>query len=117
MVVSPVDRYEDKSIMDHPSDLSSGKVRFIYANATSIVDNGSSGGRVTLDNNESVDFSVLIVATGSRWSGPVVFGSQKDEILDSVASWRTKFKEAQDIVLVGGGAVGFGKFLLLQVVG
>ena len=111
MVVSPVDEYENKSIMNHPSDLSSGNVRFVYAKATSIVDNGSDGGRVILDNEESIDYSVLILATGSRWSGPIAFGTEKEEILRSVTSWRDKFKAAQDIVLVGGGAIGFGKFL------
>jgi len=110
MVVSPVDGYENKSIMDHPSDLSSGNVRFVYAKATSIVDNGSNGGCVTLDNEESIDYSVLILATGSCWSGPIEFGTEKEAILESVSSWRAKFKEAQDIVLVGGGPIGFGKF-------
>jgi NADH dehydrogenase FAD-containing subunit len=112
MVVSSVDGYEDKSIMNHPSDLSSEKVRFVYAKATSISDNGSDGGRVTLDNDESIDYAVLVVATGSRWSddGPVAFGTEKDKILEHVTSWRAKFKDAQDIVLVGGGAIGFGKF-------
>jgi NADH dehydrogenase FAD-containing subunit len=112
MVVSPVDGYENKSIMNHPEDLSSGNVRFVYAKATAIVDNGSDGGRVTLDNDESIDYSVLILATGSRWSGPISFGTEKEEILETVTSWRAKFEQAQDIVLVGGGAIGFGKLPL-----
>ena len=110
MVVSSQDGYENKSIMNHPSSFSSvsGKVRFVQAKATSIVDSGTDGGRVVLDNGESVDFSVLVLATGSRWSGPIAFGTDRDQIMDTVATWRTKFAEAQDIVLVGGGAIGFG---------
>lgn len=109
LVVSSKDGYEDKSIINHPPSFSSsGKVRFVQAKATSIVDNGTDGGRVVLDNGESVDFSVLVLATGSRWSGPIAFGTDRDQIMDNVATWRTKFAEAQDIVLVGGGAIGFG---------
>lgn len=111
MVVSSQDDYENKSIMNHPSSFTtSGKVRFVYAKATSIVDNGIDGGRVVLDNDEFIDFSVLVLSTGSRWSGPIAFGTDKDQIMDTVTSWRTKFREAQDIVLVGGGAIGFGIF-------
>jgi len=111
MVVTPEGGYENKSIMDHPSTLTSEKVRFVYAEVTSIVD-GSDGGRVELNNGESVDYSILILATGSRWAGPLAFGTTKKQVLESVNSWRTKFAEAQDVVFVGGGAIGFGEITL-----
>ena len=66
-----------------------------------------------LNNGESVDYSILILATGSRWAGPVAFGTTKSQILESVNSWRTKFADAQDIVFVGGGAIGLGEITLL----
>ncbi len=100
---------ENKSIMDHPTNINSGNTRFIYAKVASIIDNQTRGGQVTLDNGEIIDFSILILATGSSWSGPIAFGNDKDEVLQSVNSWRTRFNEAEDIVLVGGGAVGVGK--------
>jgi len=112
MVVTPEGDYENKSIMDHPSTLTSDKVRFVYAEVTSIVDDGSDGGRVKLDNGESIDYSILILATGSRWTGPLAFGTTKEQVLESVNSWRTKFAEAQDIVFVGGGAIGFGEITI-----
>lgn len=112
MVVTPEGGLENKSIMDHPTDISSGNTRFVYGKVASIVDNQSRGGQVTLDDGETIDFSVLILATGSSWSGPIAFGNEKDEILQSVNSWRSRFKEAEDIVLVGGGAVGLGKHYL-----
>jgi len=109
MVVTPEGGLENKSIMDHPTNIGSGNTRFVYGKVTSIVDNQSRGGQVTLDNGETIDFSILILATGSSWSGPIAFGNDKDEVLQSVNSWRTRFNEAEDIVLVGGGAVGLGK--------
>src|SRR5260221_6470511 len=108
MVVTPEGGFEKKSIMDHPP-LASENVRFVYAEVTSIVDDGSDGGHVELNNGESVDYSMLILATGSRWAGPLAFGTTKKQILESVNSWRTKFAEAQDIVFVGGGAIGLGE--------
>jgi NADH dehydrogenase FAD-containing subunit len=111
MVVTPEGSYENKSIMDHPSNLSSDNVRFVYAEVTSI-NEGSNGGRVELNNGESVDYSILILATGSRWAGPVALGTTKNQILASVSSWRTKFADAQDIVFVGGGAIGLGEITL-----
>lgn len=112
MVVSSEGGYENKSIMDHPSNLNSGIVRFVYAELTSIVDEGGNGGRVVLNNGESIDYSILVLATGSRWAGPLAFGTRKEQILETVTSWRTKFEEAQDIVLVGGGAIGLGESTL-----
>ncbi len=114
MVVTLDDDLKHMSIMDHPTDVNNSEnIKFVYAKVTSIVDGegGRDGGYVTLDNDEKIEYSVLILATGSCWNGPISFGNNKDEVLTSVQSWRTRFKEAQDIVLVGGGAVGFGKAL------
>jgi NADH dehydrogenase FAD-containing subunit len=111
MVVTPEGGLENKSIMDHPSNVNAGNTKFIYAKVTSIVDSDGEGKYVTLDNGETVEFAVLILATGSRWSGATAFGDKKEEILESVYSWRDRFRDAKDIVLIGGGAVGLGNFL------
>jgi hypothetical protein len=68
---------------------------------TSIVD-GEGGRYVTLDNDEKIEVA-------GRDLFPLE--TTKTEVFTSVQSWRTRFKDAQDIVLVGGGAVGFGKAL------
>jgi len=57
MVVTPEGGYEKKSIMDHTPTLTSDNVRFVYAEVTSIIDDGSDGGHVELNNGESVDYS------------------------------------------------------------
>lgn len=116
MVVTPEGGLENKSIMDHPSNVNAGNTKFIYAKVTSIVDSDGEGKYVTLDNGETVEFAVLILATGGRWSGATAFGDKKEEVLKSVYSWRDRFRDAKDIVLIGGGAVGFGKFLSFAAV-
>ncbi len=116
MVVTPEGGLENKSLMDHPSNVNAGNTKFIYAKVTSIVDSDSEGKYVTLDNGETVEFTVLILATGGRWSGPIGFGNKKEEVLESVHSWRDRFRGSKDIVLIGGGAVGLGKFLSFAAV-
>lgn len=45
---------------------------------------------------------------GSRWPGPLNFPNSKEDFDKFVGEWRSKFKEAKDILLVGAGAVGLG---------
>ena len=52
---------------------------------------------------------VLAICIGSNWPGPLNFPSSRDELHDFVEKWRSKFKEAKDILLVGAGAVGLGE--------
>ena len=49
---------------------------------------------------------VLVLATGSKWSGPVDLPEGEADLRQFVSGWREKFRDAQDIVIVGGGAVG-----------
>ncbi|KAI0042337.1 FAD/NAD-P-binding domain-containing protein [Auriscalpium vulgare] len=66
------------------------------------------GGSVALDTGESIDYDVLLLAPGSVWPEPLDFpdGKEHDKIFRHVQDWRNKFKNAQDIVIVGGGACG-----------
>lgn len=48
----------------------------------------------------------LVLATGSKWSGPINLPESDADIHKFVAEWREKFGAATDIVVVGGGAVG-----------
>lgn len=58
--------------------------------------------------NSSNTNSVLAVCIGSIWPGPLNFPSSREELNKFVGEWRSKFKEAKDILLVGAGAVGLG---------
>lgn len=49
---------------------------------------------------------VLVLATGSKWSGPIDLPDSEADLHQVLARWHEKFKAAEDIVIVGGGAVG-----------
>jgi NADH dehydrogenase FAD-containing subunit len=48
----------------------------------------------------------LILATGSKWSGPIDLPDSEADFRKCVTQWREKIRAAPDIVIVGGGAVG-----------
>ncbi|KAI0042334.1 FAD/NAD(P)-binding domain-containing protein [Auriscalpium vulgare] len=65
------------------------------------------GGSVALDTGESIDYDVLLLAPGSVWPEPLDFpDGEKRAAVNHIQDWRKKFKDAQDIVVVGGGSCG-----------
>jgi len=56
--------------------------------------------------NTRVGLLALVLATGSKWSGPIDLPESEADLRQVVSQWRAKFKAAEDIVIVGGGAVG-----------
>jgi hypothetical protein len=58
--------------------------------------------------NSSDTDLVLAVCIGSHWPGPLNFPSSREDLNKFVGEWRSKFREAKDILLVGAGAVGLG---------
>lgn len=72
-------------------------------------DDKTYGGYVLLEDGEEVLYDSLVLATGSKYSGPVNFPDDPVQCLAHLEHWRTAFKEARDIVLVGGGGVAIGK--------
>ncbi|KAF9528079.1 FAD/NAD-P-binding domain-containing protein [Crepidotus variabilis] len=97
----------NRSILHYPTSFTGTNKRVIQSKVASITDDEDRGHFVTLVNGEQVEFSVLVLATGSVWSGPLTFGDTSDEILETVSDWRKKFRDSRDVVLVGGGAIGF----------
>ncbi|KAF9528078.1 hypothetical protein CPB83DRAFT_907221 [Crepidotus variabilis] len=97
----------NRSILHYPTSFTGINKRVIQSKVVSITDDNDRGHFVTLTNGEQLDFSVLVLATGSLWSGPLTFGDTSDEILAAVTDWRKKFRDSRDVVLVGGGAIGF----------
>ncbi|KXN81876.1 Apoptosis-inducing factor 2 [Leucoagaricus sp. SymC.cos] len=55
---------------------------------------------------ERLHYDVLVVATGSQWEGFTGFPAETEKCMAHIETWRMKFKEANDIVIAGGGAVG-----------
>jgi len=56
--------------------------------------------------NTSFVALALVLATGSKWSGPISLPESEADLRQVVSQWREKFKAAEDVVIVGGGAVG-----------
>jgi apoptosis-inducing factor 2 len=93
----------DKVFDRFPGQLRIGKATSVEANP------GGRGGKVILDSGDEVLYDVVVIATGSSWEGMADFPD--DEILykEFIEEWRNKIKNANNVVIVGGGAVGIGE--------
>nr|BAE66642.1 hypothetical protein [Flammulina velutipes] len=105
MLVSDRDKLEDKALIPLDNIFHNGKGTLVQASVTS-VEKEKTGGFVVLDNGEKLPFYVLVVATGSKWSGPVDFPSKPEDVTKWISEQRKKFKDAKNIVIAGGGSVG-----------
>jgi apoptosis-inducing factor 2 len=93
----------DKVFDNFPGRLSIGKATSVEA------DPGGRGGKVILDTGDEVLYDVVVVATGSSWEGLVDFPNDERLYKEFIEEWRNKFENANDVVIVGGGAVGIGE--------
>lgn len=65
---------------------------------------------VELEDGENVHFDYVVLATGSKWPGPLNFDWTKDhEVRSHIDLWRTRIARAKRIVIVGGGPAGVGE--------
>lgn len=81
-----------------------------HASVTSFTSSASGGGQVKLSTGETVEYDVLILATGSKWTGPLAIPvTSQEEVKKHLDSWRGRIEKASSIVLVGGGIVGVGE--------
>ena len=110
MVVTSEGRLEDTALMPFGNKHNGPNKQVLNAKVTSIVDSETKGRYVVLENGDKIDFSVLVLTPGSIWEGPINFPDKKEEHLEWIDTWREKFGKANNIVLVGGGAVGLGKY-------
>ncbi|KAG8950633.1 hypothetical protein FRC04_007257 [Tulasnella sp. 424] len=73
----------------------------VVGNATSVQD-----GVVNLEDGRQLPYDYLVIATGTTWAGPLTFPKSIDGKDKWIADWRERFRTANDIVILGGGAVG-----------
>jgi len=59
-----------------------------------------------LASGETLQYQALVLATGSKWAGPIDLPDSEADLRQFVSQWREKIRDAPDIVIVGGGAVG-----------
>ena len=72
-------------------------------------------GYVVLEDGEEVPYDALVLATGSRHSGPIDFPDDSAQCLAHLERWRAAFKKATSIILVGGGGVAFGPYSMVHL--
>lgn len=98
----------DKIFGKFPGEIKIGTVTSIEENKDPLV---SRGGFVVLEGGQTVTYDALVIATGSTWVGHLAFPNEETALKEHVSSWREKIRDAQHIVIAGGGAVGIGKYL------
>jgi len=82
-----------------------GTVKFGQLRSIEEKDDGA-GGFVVLDNGQRVEWDYLTIATGSEWNGPLRWPQRLESVTSYLDGWRSKFAQAQNILVVGCGAVG-----------
>ncbi|KIM36348.1 hypothetical protein M413DRAFT_31768 [Hebeloma cylindrosporum] len=100
LVVTSEGKLEETVLMPFGDKHTGPNKKVLNAKVASIVDSDTKGRHVVLENGDKIDFSVLVLTPGSIWEGPINFPDDKEEHLEWINTWREKFAEANDIVLV-----------------
>lgn len=107
MAVTAEDKLEDQAFIPYDKlpgcTLVLGKVASIEETAP------GKGGVLVLESKERIDYAALVLGTGSVWSGTTDFPDSDEAVREYIQSWRSRFSKANNIVIVGGGAVGIGE--------
>ena len=111
MSVSSEGNLEDRAHVTYNYNFVNGNGQFVIGKVVSITtEEGDKDGYLTLENGETVDYTVLVLTPGSLWEGPLDIPDTKHATVDHLRHWRKSFEESNDILLVGGGAVSLGGF-------
>ncbi|KII93171.1 hypothetical protein PLICRDRAFT_26482 [Plicaturopsis crispa FD-325 SS-3] len=107
IVVDASSHLEDTAFIPYDKLFVKGNGTFKQGSVTSITPNkGSKGGRVTLASGEEIEYEVLALTPGSKWTGPLDFPEEPAEVTAFIKTSRAQFEAAKHIVIAGGGAVG-----------
>jgi hypothetical protein len=99
-ILIPYDNIFAKSL-GGPGSVKVGEVVSVAKNPQ-----GKTGGSVTLQNGETIDWDVLVLTPGNKWEGGLDLPKTVEEAEEAIKEWRDRFRKAEHVVLVGGGAVG-----------
>ncbi|KAH9947482.1 hypothetical protein B0H21DRAFT_807447 [Amylocystis lapponica] len=106
MVVTKEGNLEEQSLIPFDKLFVNGNGTFKLGRVTAIEETApGKGGAVVLQDGEKIPYAALVLATGASWPAPIDF-PEADHVVDYIKTWRKRFEQAQDIYLVGGGAVG-----------
>jgi apoptosis-inducing factor 2 len=110
LVVDPQSKLEETSFVKLDKLYANGNGETKVGVVSSIeAKPGVPGGTVVLASGERISFAVLVLATGSKWTGPSAIPENEADVLPFVNAWRKKFSQAKHVVIIGGGAVGIGE--------
>lgn len=98
----------DKIFGKFPGELKIGTVTSIEENKDPAF---KRGGFVVMEGDEKILYDVVVVATGSNWDGHLAFPNDEEGFKTHVKSWQKDIRDADHIVVAGGGAVGIGESL------
>ncbi|ELU43290.1 pyridine nucleotide-disulfide oxidoreductase domain-containing protein [Rhizoctonia solani AG-1 IA] len=76
-------------------------VRLVHSGAKQITST-----EVITESGERVTYSHLVLATGSLWNGALALPDSRDQALDHLNAFRRQLEAAENVVILGGGAVG-----------
>jgi apoptosis-inducing factor 2 len=110
MTTTAEGKLEDSVLIPYESLLVKNNGTIKIGRVTAI-EQGKEGrdGTVVLSTNERIHYDFLVLAPGAEWEGPLAFPDDRAAVLEHIRSWRRKFENAKDgIILAGGGAVGCG---------
>lgn len=109
MVVTSEGNIENRAILPYDRIFHNNNGTFKHGTVKGVEKNaGKSGGSVVLESGERIPFQILVLATGSKWTGPVDFPVKSEEIGPFIEKSRRDISEANHITIVGAGAVGLG---------
>ena len=111
--VTSVGAWEEKSWIPLGDKFKEGNCKLIIGSVVSISQREDESGSVLLHSGTEIPYAYLVLATGSSWGSHLAFPEDKSGSKAWAATWRSKFETAQSVVIVGGGVIGVGTFLLL----
>ena len=116
IAVSDLDKMADRAIFGYDTLFVGGNGTAKVGKVVEVAESApGQGGEVVLEDGERIPYAALVLATGSRWPAFMSLPKTEGETKTHIASWRDDFKAAEHVVIVGGGAVGVGEFLLFYV--
>ncbi|KAL0581582.1 hypothetical protein V5O48_000512 [Marasmius crinis-equi] len=104
MVVTDAGKLEDQGLVPLDKLFLEGNRKFVQGEAALIDEQAR---EVELMTGRKVSFDFLVLATGTRWGGPIAFPHDPSKVRRGfIEEKRREFREAKNILLVGGGSVG-----------
>ncbi|KAJ3901052.1 hypothetical protein F5879DRAFT_885980 [Lentinula edodes] len=107
MLVSDKGKLEERILVPYDKVFINGNGTFIEGLVTKVnAGDNSNSGSLALSDGRVIEYDVLVLATGSKWDGPISFPDDSASVKAHIAARREEIAKANDILLVGGGAVG-----------